>query len=71
MYERAQEGLMSDGLEWVNLQRLYPVDGEDFSEEAVENGTTERQMRNQFDAWRKFMTTTMRHCAIGTPEAAE
>ncbi len=71
MYERAQEGLMSDGLEWVNLQRLYPVDGEDFSEEAVENGTTERQMRNQFDAWRKFMTATMRHCAIGTPEAAE
>lgn len=71
MYERAQEGLMSDGLEWVNLQRLYPVDGEDFSEAAVENGTTERQMRNQFDAWRKFMTATMRHCAIGTPEAAE
>ena len=71
MYERAQEGLMSDGLEWVNLQRLYPVDGEDFSEEAVENGTTERQMRNQFDAWRKFMTATMRHSALGTPEAAE
>ena len=47
------------------------LDGEDFSEEAVENGTTERQMRNQFDAWRKFMTATMRHSALGTPEAAE
>ncbi|ABD54260.1 aromatic ring-hydroxylating dioxygenase subunit alpha [Jannaschia sp. CCS1] len=55
MYERAQEGLMSNGLEWVNLQRLYEED-EDFSEEAVENGTTERQMRNQFNAWVKFMT---------------
>jgi phenylpropionate dioxygenase-like ring-hydroxylating dioxygenase large terminal subunit len=50
MYERAQEGLQSDGLEWVNIQRLYEED-EDFTEEKVENGTTERQMRNQFDAW--------------------
>ena len=54
MYERAQEGLASDGLEWVNVQRLYDPD-EDLDEEAVLNGTTERQMRNQFHAWRKFM----------------
>lgn len=54
MYERAQEGLLSDGLEWVDLHRLYDAD-EDFSETRVENGTTERQMRNQFDAWAKFM----------------
>ena len=71
MYERAQEGLTSDGLEWVNLQRLYPTDDEDFSEEAIENGTTERQMRNQFDAWRKFMTATMKRSAVGEVEAAE
>ena len=55
MYERAQEGLESDANEWVNLQRLYEED-EDFEVEAVENGTTERQMRNQFNAWVKFMT---------------
>ncbi|WP_323039666.1 aromatic ring-hydroxylating dioxygenase subunit alpha [Gemmobacter sp.] len=54
MYERAQEGLMADGLEWVNIQRLYEED-EDFGAEAVLNGTTERQMRNQFDAWKRFM----------------
>ncbi|AUM75276.1 aromatic ring-hydroxylating dioxygenase subunit alpha [Paracoccus jeotgali] len=54
MYERAQEGLMADGLEWVNIQRLYEED-EDFTKEAVLNGTTERQMRNQFDAWKRFM----------------
>ena len=71
MYERAQEGLTSDGLEWVNLQRLYPTDGEDFSKEAIENGTTERQMRNQFDAWRKFMTAKMMRPAVGAVEAAE
>lgn len=54
MYERAQEGLAADGLEWVNIQRLYE-EGEDLSQEAVLNGTTERQMRNQFAAWSRFM----------------
>ena len=54
VYERAQEGLMSNGLEWVNIQRLYE-DDENFEVEAVENGTSERQMRNQFNAWVKFM----------------
>ena len=58
MYERAQEGLQSDGLEWVNLQRLHPGE-EDYGEEVVVNGTSERQMRNQFHAWTKFMTMTM------------
>ncbi len=54
MYERAQEGLASDGVEWINIQRLYEED-ETFDEERVTNGTTERQMRNQFDAWARFM----------------
>lgn len=58
MYERAQEGLHSNGLEWVNIQRLH-TGPENFDEEAVENGTTERQMRNQFHAWAKFMTMSM------------
>ena len=58
MYERAQEGLLSDGLEWVNIQRLY-AEGEDLSEESIENGTTERQMRNQFGAWVSFMKRSM------------
>jgi hypothetical protein len=58
MYERAQEGLITNSSDWVNLQRLYGED-EDYSKEAVENGTTERQMRNQFDAWVKFMTYDM------------
>ena len=58
MYERAQEGLLANGIEWVNVQRLFE-DDEDFAKEAVENGTTERQMRNQFDAWVKFMTSSM------------
>ncbi|MDP2083892.1 MAG: aromatic ring-hydroxylating dioxygenase subunit alpha [Gemmobacter sp.] len=62
MYERAQEGLAASPNDWVNVQRLYDP-GEDLGAEAVENGTTERQMRNQFAAWVKFMTASM-------PEAA-
>ncbi len=58
MYERAQEGLHAEGMEWVDVRRLY-TGPEDFEAEAVENGTTERQMRNQFNAWAKFMTATM------------
>ena len=58
MYERAQEGLHARGMDWVNIQRLH-TEAEDYSEEKVENGTTERQMRNQFDAWLRFMTSSM------------
>lgn len=64
MYERAQEGLQSDANEWVNMERLYE-ENENFDEEVVKNGTTERQMRNQFNAWVKFMTMGT------TAEAAE
>lgn len=58
MYERAQEGLRSDANPWVNVQRLYDP-AELTQEQAVTNGTTEWQMRNQFRAWSKFMTMTM------------
>lgn len=66
MYERAQEGLHAEGQQWVNVQRLYE-EGEDLEQEAVLNGTTERQMRNQFHAWVKFMTARM----PATEEAAQ
>jgi phenylpropionate dioxygenase-like ring-hydroxylating dioxygenase large terminal subunit len=53
MYERAQDSLHSDANPWVNMQRLMaPGEAEGT---AIENGTTERQMRNQFTAWAKFM----------------
>jgi phenylpropionate dioxygenase-like ring-hydroxylating dioxygenase large terminal subunit len=58
MYERAQEGLHVDANQWVNLQRLYsPAEEPDVT--AVTNGTTEWQMRNQFRAWKKYMTMSM------------
>jgi benzoate/toluate 1,2-dioxygenase alpha subunit len=58
VYERAQEGLCSNGNEWVNVQRLYDP-AEVTTPVAVTNGTTEWQMRNQFRAWSNFMTMSM------------
>jgi benzoate/toluate 1,2-dioxygenase subunit alpha len=58
MYERAQLGLQANGLEWVNVQRLY-ADDEEVDTTAVINGTSERQMRNQFHAWLKLITKGM------------
>ncbi|WP_239031773.1 RHO alpha subunit C-terminal catalytic domain-containing protein [Paroceanicella profunda] len=68
VYERAQKGLASDALEWVNVQRLYePGERHDVTETA--NGTSERQMRNQFAAWVHYMTLDMAEPA--RVEAAE
>jgi phenylpropionate dioxygenase-like ring-hydroxylating dioxygenase large terminal subunit len=58
MYERAQEGLHSNGNEWVNLQRLYSP-GEAEQTNVSTNGTSEWPMRHQFRAWTKFMTMGM------------
>ena len=58
MYERAQQGLRDNANQWVNLQRLYD-EHETADTTEIVNGTTERQMRNQFHAWRKFMTASM------------
>jgi len=52
MYERAQEGLRADANPWVSLHRLYHPNEAAF---AIDNGTTERQMRNQFRAWARYM----------------
>jgi phenylpropionate dioxygenase-like ring-hydroxylating dioxygenase large terminal subunit len=58
VYERAQEGLHSNGNPWVNVQRLFDPQAERH-EMAVTNGTTEWQMRNQFRAWARYMTLSM------------
>ena len=58
MYERAQRGLTTDGNTWVNIQRLHSS-AENHSVTAIEPGTTERQMRNQFSAWTQYMTMSM------------
>ncbi|OXR50169.1 MULTISPECIES: aromatic ring-hydroxylating dioxygenase subunit alpha [unclassified Pusillimonas] len=59
MYERAQRGLVSRGRDWVNVARLYEPGEEDRKNE-VTNGTNEWQMRNQYRAWARYMTATMK-----------
>jgi phenylpropionate dioxygenase-like ring-hydroxylating dioxygenase large terminal subunit len=58
VYERAQQGLASNGNEWINVQRLY-AEGEAERRNEVTDGTSEWQMRNQFRAWTKFMTMSL------------
>jgi hypothetical protein len=58
MYERMQEGLHSRGHDWVNVARLFDP-AEIGQVNAVTNGTSEWQMRNQYRAWAKYMTATM------------
>jgi phenylpropionate dioxygenase-like ring-hydroxylating dioxygenase large terminal subunit len=58
VYERAQEGLHANGNEWVNIQRLL-LPGENGRMTAETNGTSEVQIRNQFRAWKHFMTMSM------------
>jgi hypothetical protein len=53
MYERAQEGLLTDGNPWVSLHRTWAPNE---AVHAVDSGTSERQMRNQFRAWARFMS---------------
>jgi phenylpropionate dioxygenase-like ring-hydroxylating dioxygenase large terminal subunit len=58
VYERAQLGLHADGSEWVDVRRHY-APGEPEDDTAVVGGTSERQMRNQFHAWTKYITASM------------
>ena len=58
MYERAQQGLHSRGREWVNVARLFDP-AELQQDSAVTNGTNEWQMRGQYRAWARFMTSSM------------
>ena len=52
-YRSAQEGLAAQGNEWVSLHRNFQPDE---AGEITSNGTSEISMRNQFRAWRQFMT---------------
>lgn len=62
VYQRAQAGLMSRGREWVNVARLYdPTEGQRKNE--VTNGTNEWQMRNQYQAWARYMAASMTEAA--------
>jgi benzoate/toluate 1,2-dioxygenase subunit alpha len=54
-YRAIQEGLAAHGNDWVNLQRNFDATEVDAAE-VTANGTSDISMRNQFRAWREFMT---------------
>jgi len=56
-YRAIQEGLAAQGNEWVNLQRNFDPAEVDAAE-LTANGTSDISMRNQFRAWREFMTAS-------------
>jgi phenylpropionate dioxygenase-like ring-hydroxylating dioxygenase large terminal subunit len=53
-YRLIQEGLASDGNEWISLHRDYHPEERNAHDLTV-NGTSEISMRNQFRAWAAFM----------------
>jgi hypothetical protein len=53
-YRVIQDGLVSGGNEWVNLQRDFDP-AEVGPPDLTVNGTSEISMRNQFRAWTRFM----------------
>jgi benzoate/toluate 1,2-dioxygenase subunit alpha len=55
VYRAIQEGLAASGNDWVNLQRDFRPEESDAADLTV-NGTSEISMRNQFRAWRRWMT---------------
>lgn len=55
-YRAIQEGLASNGNEWVNLQRNYSESEQDGELAGTHNGTSEVPMRGQFRAWVAAMT---------------
>ena len=58
-YRAIQEGLAAQGNDWVNLHRNFQMDEDERlarRDEVTANGTSDISMRNQFRAWREFMT---------------
>lgn len=58
LYARCQKGNQTHGGEWVSLHRYAGTDREVPGGMVSTNGTSELPMRNQFRAWKQYMTAT-------------
>ncbi|MBL8335320.1 MAG: Rieske 2Fe-2S domain-containing protein [Rhodoferax sp.] len=58
LFECIQEGLQAPGNEWVSLHRGHDGNAEETVGTIACKGTSERLMRNQFQAWARFMATS-------------
>ena len=55
LYNRCQEGNGTRGGTWVSMHRFYGTDRQDEHGLVSVNGTSELPMRNQFQAWKRYM----------------
>ncbi|MBB1649272.1 Rieske 2Fe-2S domain-containing protein [Delftia sp. UME58] len=55
LFESVQQGLKAQGNEWVSLHRGSAPGHEEVTEPTPCKGTSEQLMRNQFQAWARFM----------------
>lgn len=58
LYARCQKGNQTHGGDWVSLHRYAGTDREVPGGMVSTNGTSELPMRNQFRAWKQYMTAT-------------
>ena len=58
LYARCQKGNLTQGGEWVSLHRYAGTDRVVEGGMVSSNGTSELPMRNQFRAWKQYMTAT-------------
>jgi len=54
-YFRMQEGLQSNGSDWIEMHRNFGKD-EQLADRMVGGGTSDLDMRTQYGAWREYMT---------------
>lgn len=54
-YMRIQEGLLSDGDDWVEMARQFGKD-RDEGDRIVSGGTSDLDVRTQYKAWKAYMT---------------
>jgi hypothetical protein len=59
VYARCQEGNMTRGGEWISMHRYVGTDRLLPDGAVSTNGTSELPMRNQFAAWKHYMTATL------------
>ena len=55
-WNRIQRGLQAEEMEWLSFHRNYGQDTIDGDVIRTREGLSEAPLRNQFRAWRKFMT---------------
>jgi hypothetical protein len=52
---RVQNGLASDGNDWIEMHRNFGQD-EDLGDRLTNSGTSDLDMRTQYSAWKYYMT---------------